>query len=234
MSAFWCSNKIPPQPHPIPSSWGDPRNFRWVSLTEKYWCKLCRKYADDWHIDSMMHTRRKMYPRTYLWYLDENRQPSQEKVLAATPPPPEPLPDDRRENVLRIRPSRGYEVGVPAPPAGPPPALDAAADRPLLFSPYLDATKTARHIVESETLADPLKNYVSDEPDSMVSNRWHRYAEDTARAAHWWWNPVHHNICFHEDAPGPWCKYYDPATGRRYWYLSDEIWFWEDTGSTLC
>ena len=130
-----------------------------------------------------------------------------------------------------------------APPAGPPPALDVASDRSLeqqlcnssvelLFSPYPDATRTMSHIVQNETLSDALKNYVSDEP--RVSNRWHRYAMDAAREAHWWWSPVHHNFCFREDAPGSWCKDSDPATGKRYWYLSDKIWFWEDTGSTMC
>ncbi len=244
MSAFWWYN--PSQPHPIPQAWGDSRNFQWRSSAEKYWCKLCRKYADDKHIISKMHTLRKMYPNTYLWYLGEHRQPPQENMLPVPPPPPGPPPDYLRENLpISTSRIRGYEVGMPAPPADPPRALDAASDRSLegqlsngsvelLFSPYPDDTKTTRHIVQNETLSHSLKNYVSNDPDSVVSNRWHRYAVDAARAAYWWWSPVHHDICFREDAPGDWCNYSDPATGKTYWYLSDEIWFWEDTGSTMC
>ena len=317
--------------YPIPQDWGDPGNFQWMPVNNNYLCKLCGKYADDKHINSRTHTHRQKYPDIYLWYLNENSQHEQAKMLVLPPPPPGSPRDYRSENdsIRTQRPPRGYKVGVPAPPRGPPLALDTAADRSrqrqrtchhlldsgargsytrstyvidewpqataalyhagalrssdaragalkLEFDEHADPnhsfgeipigiergvelqlppvpalcngagtstpaatctsverlypdTKTTRGIVENET-----KSYVSDDPDSIVSNRWHRYAVDDTRATYWWWNQVHHHICFREDTPGEWCKYSDQATGKSYWYLSNEIWFWENTGNTTC
>ena len=197
----------PSQPYPIPPQWGDPRNFEWVPLHEDYWCKLCRKYANDSHINSSKHRTRERYPNTYLWYLGEHRQPSQEDI------PTEPSPPSG--------PSRGYEVGVPAPPAGPPPDTSWSLERQSgndnverLIPLYPDAIEIAKHIVSP-------------------AHQWYRYAVDVARESYWWWSPVHSSISFREDAPGAWCKFFDPATCKNYWYLSDNIWFWEATGSMM-
>ena len=226
------------QPFPIPLHWGDSRNFEWRPVPQNYWCKLCRKYVDEKHINSRTHMYRKEHPNTYLWYLNEHRQPCQETMLTMPPPPLGPPPDYWHENdsTRTQRPDRGYEVGVPAPPPGPPPALTAAYSSSLgrqlelMVSPYPDDTHTTRDTVQNETKGD-----VSADPGSMVPNRWHRYAVDATRAAYWWWNPMHENICFLEDAPGEWRKYCDAASGQTYWYHEiSKIWFWHNTGSTMC
>ena len=271
------------QPHPITPDWGEPRNFQWMHLTKKYWCKLCGKYADYGHINSKTHTHRQQYPDTYLWYLNENNKLSQEKKSAAPPPPPGPPPDYRHENnLLRTQqPPRGYRVTAPAPLRDLPAPLVGASewsfekqptsrhcfDAGTCGSPYNELyhaialrnsyARASAHRFELAEIPDPNQSFGaipieivcgdaiqlppvpvsrngSDDPHSIVSNRWHRYAEDDTRAAYWWWNPVYHNICFREDAPGEWCKYLDPAIGKTYWYLSNEIWFWENTGNTMC
>ena len=247
MSVFSCYNPL--QPWPIPPDWGDSTNFEWIPSTGKYWCKLCWKYSDDAHVLSKRHTQRKNHPQTYLWYLAENTRHARECLATVPPPPPGPPPHYLCENVQMQtqRKSERYELPVPAPPAYPPPSLDAASVRwtetqgcddsvELLPSAYRNATKTiTNHNDRNETLTEEPKKYVSVELDcTHRRSRWHRYAVDSARTAHWWWNPVHHDKCFCEDAPGAWCKYSDPLTSKAYWYLSLETWFWEDTGTMMC
>ena len=214
------------EPWPIPPLWGDAENFEWIPEAQNYWCKLCRKYSDDSHVRSRTHERRQQDPNTYLWYLRENRQLAGKCISTAAPPP-----------------SRGYELGVPAPPAEPPPSPKTATFQQdekqqsdesgeLLPSPHRNETKTGSRSDPIETTSHA--TYMSAYADCTPRHsRWHRYAVDTTRTAHWWWNAEHYELCFCEDTPGAWCRYSDPETKKEYWFLSKKHWFWKDTGTMM-
>jgi len=42
----------------------------------------------------------------------------------------------------------------------------------------------------------------------------------------YWWHCESDGESFIEDAPGAWSCYSDPDSGRRYWWKSDDKWFW--------
>ena len=111
----------------------------------------------------------------------------------------------------------------------PPASASCNGNVELLVSPYPFDTKASRGTVQNETIS-----YVSNDPGSIVSNQWHRYAVDESQAAFWWWNPVDLNLCFREDTTQEWRLYSDQLTGKTYWYMSNEIWFWVHTGNTMC
>lgn len=60
--------------------------------------------------------------------------------------------------------------------------------------------------------------------------KYHDVAEDQSLI--WWWCEVDGIDCFLEAHPGKWCKYADPTSEKCYWWLSDDSWFWVESGST--
>ncbi len=79
----------------LPAGWGDPAFYTWMYEWDCFYCKLCRKEADDEHVQSRDHRRRAMNPGQFLQgdastgtaAASAPRQPDDPPT---SPPPPSP------------------------------------------------------------------------------------------------------------------------------------------------
>ena len=51
---------------PLPLHYGDPELYRWDPAQWKFYCRVCRSYADDGHVTSARHKMRAEYKNVYL------------------------------------------------------------------------------------------------------------------------------------------------------------------------
>ena len=56
--------------HP-PAAWGDPDHFEFRGGAAKWWCRLCWKYVDDWHVRTARHVRYARNPGVRLGFADD-------------------------------------------------------------------------------------------------------------------------------------------------------------------
>jgi hypothetical protein len=192
-------------PYPIPPNWGNPDHFEWRPDAERYFCKLCWKYADEAHIFSEKHTVREQCPEHYL-----GTETDCSYGLGAPPPPPKSQPP---------RPSSTST----AQPQAPPPLANPLA----LCLPDSDYSAVVSAEQSQETLPQQQKD--DDRLPGGVC-QWQRYDCDGKQEAFWWWCEED-GESFLEASPGDWCKYEDPWSGKSYWWLNDTKWFWVHSGS---
>lgn len=150
------------------------------------------------------------------------------------PPPSSPPPDDSHAvqqpiasllyqppphtgATSPLNPADAQVIGQTAWSRLPPPAWGAAL--PSKATPaVIDGLTKTRSLVPC--VPKPAKRW----------QRYHSVAEDQSLL--WWWCEVDGIDCFLEAHPGKWCKYADPTSMDCYWWLSDDIWFWVESGST--